>query len=195
MRIVAKWETYPSIKTTTPGNYITTTSGRFYWRDDDSDYEGCWRDGHVPPDFPFDGASIPFPLQLTLASPFVLLGMNRDETRNAAANHDKDYRLQTPKELADAIFGALLRARADEFKGINRWRRRLGARLAEWAVRVGGHAAYAENGRKKEAAIERAKWLIGEEQGRKRTSLSPKWRDELTSLEKIYGIAFWRVAE
>ena len=196
MHIVAKWVFYPSIKTTTPGNFITTTPGKVMWWDDDCapDFQET-QYSDIPPNFPFDGASVPFPMRLTLATPFVLLGMTRGEMRDAASNHDKDYRRQTPKELADAIFGALLRARADEFEGFDRWRRRLGARLAEWAVRVGGHAAYEENGRKKNAAMADAAISAYFVENNPYHSDFDFHQNRLVKLENIYGEGFWRTAK
>ena len=95
--------------------------------------------------FQFDGASIPPVLRLLLAPAYVALGITKTDLHPAACIHDFLYRTQRGKDFADSIFGALLRTRADEFSGFGRLRRRLGARLAEWAVRVGGHAAYEEN--------------------------------------------------
>ena len=138
MTCTARFMPHPGIRLVYPGLWEVVTEGRVEY-----DIDGRQGVLIIPVGFKFDGASTPPLARLLLAPVFVLLGMTRNEMEDPASAHDRGYWAGLDKELADKIFGALLRHRAGFFSGFGRIRREWGACLAEAAVRHFGAAAYA----------------------------------------------------
>ena len=152
--LYAKFLTYPGVRLVRPGLWEVVSEGRIEYQIDVG--KNGVLDGRtglliIPVGFRFDGASIPPLVRFLLAPTLVALGMTKTDMQPAASGHDRAYWEQLEKELADKIFYALLRRRANSFSGFGCWRRLVGARLAYWAVKFGGGMAYAAHGMRERA--------------------------------------------